>query len=483
MKATSLFGGVQVFNIFIAIIRSKLIAILLGPTGIGINGLLNSTVSLISGITNFGLGTSAVKSIAMAMGSGDEEKIATVVSVLKRLVWITGLLGLVLTVIFSPYLSVLAFGNKDYTIAFIWISITLLLNQISIGQGALLRGMRKLKYMASSALSGSIIGLFVSIPIYYKWGIDGIVPAIILTSIASLIRSWYFANKVKITKVNPTKQETVVLGKEMLIMGFMLSISSLYVLLKSYGIRAFISNSGGVEEVGLYTAGFAMINTYVGMVFSAMGTDYFPRLSGVVKDKIQTNNLINQQAEIALLIITPILVVFLVFIKWIILILYSSEFLGVYQMVQWASIGVFFKTVSWSIGYVFLAKGDNKIFLLNELLSGTITFVFSIIGYQYGGLEGVGIAYFVGFVYHLVQVFLFSSYKYEFKFKKDFWPIFLIQFVFLGLCFIVSKSITDLWLYLTGLLLIIISTYYSILELNKRIGLKELVIKYINKKK
>jgi hypothetical protein len=42
MKATSVWG-VQVFYIVIAIVRSKIIAVLLGPAGMGIVGLLNST--------------------------------------------------------------------------------------------------------------------------------------------------------------------------------------------------------------------------------------------------------------------------------------------------------------------------------------------------------------------------------------------------------------------------------------------------------
>src|SRR5580692_2237549 len=95
MKATSLFGGVQVFNIIISIIRSKFIAILLGPAGMGIAGLLTSTTGLITGVTNFGLGTSAVKNVSAANSTGDNYKISTVISVLRRLVWITGTLGMI----------------------------------------------------------------------------------------------------------------------------------------------------------------------------------------------------------------------------------------------------------------------------------------------------------------------------------------------------------------------------------------------------
>ncbi len=171
VKTTSLFGGVQVFNIIIAIIRSKFIAVLLGPTGMGIAGLLTSTTGLISGLTNFGLGTSAVKNVAEANGTGNNIRVSTIVTVLRRWMWITGLLGAIITIIFSPWLSQLTFGNKDYTLAFIYLSVTLLLNQLSSGQMVVLQGLCKLQSLAKSDLLGSALGLLISIPMYYMWGI------------------------------------------------------------------------------------------------------------------------------------------------------------------------------------------------------------------------------------------------------------------------------------------------------------------------
>ena len=63
LKATSLFGGVQIFNILIQIIRSKFAAVLLGPEGMGVMGLLNSTITMLSSCRNCGLGNSAVRYI------------------------------------------------------------------------------------------------------------------------------------------------------------------------------------------------------------------------------------------------------------------------------------------------------------------------------------------------------------------------------------------------------------------------------------
>ena len=178
MKATSLFGGVQVFNIIIAIVRSKIVAVLLGPAGMGIMGLLTSTTGLVQSLTNFGLGTSAVRDISAANESNDFNRISKITTVFRRLVWITGLLGTTSTLLLSPWLSELTFGNKEYTIAFMWLSASLLLNQLASGQNVILQGTRQLKYLAKANLLGSLIGLLISAPLYYIKGIDGIVPAI-----------------------------------------------------------------------------------------------------------------------------------------------------------------------------------------------------------------------------------------------------------------------------------------------------------------
>src|SRR5690554_4576219 len=116
VKATSLFGGVQLFQIVISVIRSKFVAVLLGPAGMGIVGLLTASTGLVAGLTNFGLGTSAVKNISEANASNDGDRVTIMITVLRRLVWITGFLGALLTLVFSPLLSQFTFGNKEYTL-------------------------------------------------------------------------------------------------------------------------------------------------------------------------------------------------------------------------------------------------------------------------------------------------------------------------------------------------------------------------------
>lgn len=478
MKATSLFGGVQVFNIIIAIIRSKIIAVLLGPAGLGIIGLLTATTKLVSSLTNFGLGTSAVRDIAAANDSGNQNRINKVVMVFRRLVWVTGLLGAGITFISAPWLSQLTFGNKEYTCAFMWVSCSLLFNQLASGQNVLLQGMRKLKYLAKSNMLGSFIGLIISAPLYYYFGVDGIVPAIILTALFLLAITWYFRRKIKIERTVVTPEETILEGKGMLKMGFMLSLSGLITTGTSYIVRIFISNTGSLEDVGLYNAGFAIIGTYVGLVFTAMSTDYYPRLSGVSHDNKKANLLINQQAEIAVLILAPILTVFIILINWVVVVLYSTKFSPVNGMIQLAALGMYFKAASFSIGYVLLAKGASHIFFWSEVVANAYLLLFNILGYKYFGLTGMGFSFLISYIFVLVQVYVIANYKYKFNFTLIFYKIFGIQLTMGVICFAITMFVSTPLVYILGLPFILLSVWYSFKELDKRLNICEILSKF-----
>lgn len=482
MKATSIFGGVQVFQIIINVIRSKFIAVLLGPLGMGISGLLTSTTGFVAALTNFGLSTSAVRDISAAHSTGNETRLATVAKVFRRWVWVTGFLGAVLTAALSPWLSQLTFGNRDYTYAFIWISITLLLKQISDGQSVMLRGMRQIRYMAQASLAGSIIGLFTTIPLYYFYGVDGIVPGIIVTAVTSLILTWYYARKLNIKPIYVSKARTIAEGKGMLKMGFMISLSGLISLGAAYIVRIYISKTGSVDQVGLYNAGFMIINTYVGMVFTAMSTDFYPRLAAVSESNEKSKEVMNQQAEIAILILAPIIIIFLVYINWVVIILYSTKFTPINNMILYAALGMFFKAASFSMSFIFLAKGASKVFFWNELIANINLLGLNLLGYKYFGLKGMGISFMIAYLLYAIQVYFVTQYKYQFSFTPEFYKIFSLQFGLAVTCLVLVKLLSNPYSYIIGSLFIVVSIYFAYKELDKRLQLTDLINKINNKK-
>jgi O-antigen/teichoic acid export membrane protein len=474
-KATSLFGGVQVINILISIVKQKFIAILLGPTGMGISGLYLSATQLIQGLTSMGLSSSAVKDVAEANGTGDFQRISRVVTVLKKLVWITGLLGMIVVIALSPILSKSTFGNYDYTIPFIFLSVTLLFQQLSAGQSVVLQGMRKLKHLAKSGVLGSFLGLIISVPIYYFFGLEGIVPTLILSSITTLLLTWYFSRKIKLEKVSISPKQTFEEGKGMLKMGLVMTLSSILVLGSAYIVRIFIVRIGGTDEVGLYTAGFAIVNGYVGLIFTAMGTDYYPRLAAINKDNDKCKKMINQQAEISILIIVPIIIVFLLISPFIITLLYSNKFLPISEFMKWAMLGMIFKAVSWSISFQFIAKQDMKMFAVNEIIANGYVLILNLLGYYFLGLEGLGVSFALSYFLYLIQVYLVTKFRYKYSFVNSFVKLFSILLFLLVSCFILIYFWKSNFVYIPTIFLTLICFTYSYIELDKRMELTKAI--------
>lgn len=480
-KATSLFGGVQVYQILIDIIKAKFIAILLGPTGVGIQGLYTSATQLIQHLTSFGLSSSAVRNVAEANGSGDKNRVSRVVCTLRRLVWLTGLLGMIVVILFSPILSQTSFGDSAHIIAFIVISVTLLLAQLSAGQKVILQGTRRLKLLAKASAIGATLGLLFSVPLYYWLGVKGIVPNIVISAVTALALTWYYANKVPIDKVSLSTREVFLEGKSMMIMGIAMSISHLLTFASSYVLRASIRVWGGVEAVGLFTAGFLLMNQYTGLVFKAMGTDFYPRLSSVNNDNYKCCRLMNQQGELGMLILAPLLVICIVFIPYVVKILYSEEFLAVDSYIVWSSLGMLFKMASWAISYVFVAKGESKLFMVIETVAAVCTLLLNLIGYKLGGLAGLGISFTISYLIYLLQVYIIARRRYDFEFETSFIRIFIILFLMLGVCILCILIFSALLRYIVGSLLVIVSGLYTLVELNKRLDFKTIISNKIKK--
>ena len=470
-KATSLFGGVQIYQILIQIIKSKFIAVLLGPAGVGVMGLYQSGLQLVQQISSMGLAQSAVRDVSEANGSNDIQRIAKTITVVRKLVWTTGLLGLIIVACCSPLLSKFSFGNYDYTMPFIILSVTLLIDQLSAGQRVVLQGMRRLKDLAKCTAFGATFGLITSVPLYYWLGIDGIVPTLILNSACTLTLSWLYSRKIKVEKVQVTPKQTLEQGKQMLVMGISMSLSGIFSSVVAYAIRGYIQGSGGVEEVGLFQAGFAIMTTYVGMVMNAIATDYYPRLAAINKDNEKCREAVSQQGEIGLMILAPMLTCCLVFMPFVLKILYSDSFLAANEYISWACLGMMLRLAAWVISYLFVAKAESKLFLKLELSANIYYLVFSLIGYHFWGLTGLGMAFALEYVVYFVQCYLIARKRYDFRFSHSFIKCYGIQLLLLIACLAIVMVLDGWMKYTFGSVIIAISCYLGLKGLNQRINL------------
>ena len=311
---------------------------------------------------------------------------------------------------------------------------------------------------------------------------DGIVAVLVLTALLNFIINWFFARKIEVVPVSVTFKETISRGKEMIQLGFLLSINVIFGQITAYLLKLYFNFQHTTESVlGLYIVATTLLLTYVGMVFSAMSTDFYPRLTEVQADNKQVKELVNDQLEIALLLITPLIIVFYFFAPLVVTILYSTEFLNVVVILKWALFAIIIKAIIWPLAFIILAKGEKMLYFKQEIFSDAMNIGFTIVGYHYFGLIGIGLAMAANYIVYGVYVFYTVKQKFSFNFRKNTMGI-ILKSALLGTLAALTVSFIDYPnAYWVLALLSALSVYISYTELNHRVDVKGYLMKIRNK--
>lgn len=416
LKSFSILLVAQLTSILTGVVRTKIIAVFWGPSGVGILGILQTTMDLAFSITNCGISTSAVREIAASENLSEKKAIAII---FKKLSLFTGIVGTLLILCFAPFLSQLTFGDKNFSIAYSILSFYIIIRSINSLHLSILQGFHEIKLYANANVLGAILSLIIIIPIILfckKWGESLLLLSVTVASTtASLIYYSKFSNRnsVKLVQLN-----FGAVSKKLLKTGISLTIGgSILSVIVSLITRTFINTIGSIQDVGLYQAGWTIVNSYVGVFFVVMSTDYYPKLSSVIYNRSSTNKIYNQQILMSMALLLPCLILLILFLPLIVSLLYTKDFTLIIPFVKLSLLGVLFKAISYSISYVFLAKSSIKIYFLTELFSNILFIILNLLLYKYMGLLGMGISYTLGYLITLLIVLYFLK-KVSFVFLR-----------------------------------------------------------------
>jgi O-antigen/teichoic acid export membrane protein len=438
LKYTGIFGGVQGLNILIGLVRNKIVAMLLGPSGMGLSALFGSTVNFISQATNLGISFSAVRHVSELFDHGDEERIAHFVKVVRAWSLLTALFGMLVCIVAGPWLSSSTFSWGDHTLHFIFLAPAVGLLAITGGETAILKGARRLKALAVIQLFSVFAALLISLPVYFYFGESGIVPVIVLMAMFTMhitIRYSYQLYPLRLQGANGILGE----GMEMVRLGVAFVLAGILGSGVEMLIRSYLNLQGDLQAVGLYNAGYMITVTYAGMVFSAMETDYFPRLSAIHNDVATANLTVNRQIEVSVLIVSPMLAMLIVALPMLIPLLYTTDFLPMVPMAQVAVFAMYLKAISLPISYMSLAKGDSLSYLLLETISDVAVVTLIIYGYSHWELFGTGLALSAAYLVDLAVVFTYTRFRYGYRMSSS-----VLQYISIQLPLGVAVYLTTL---------------------------------------
>jgi PST family polysaccharide transporter len=399
-------GGSSLITLGAQIIRTKLVAIFLGPAGLGLMGIFASTTTLVGTVTAMGIPTSSVREIADASGGGDDVRVARAVSAVRWIMVRLGLLGAFLLAVFSAPVSVATFGTADYAGQIAVLSVVIALGAIADGQTAVLQGLRQIGAVAKIAVLAAAANVVIALPILYRWRQDAVVPLLIAGSATGLAASWWYARRIDMARVPMTWRMAMRESRPLLQLGVATMSAAVMASAIAYVVRVTIARHLGFEAAGVYHAATALSGVYCGFILSAMGTDFLPRVSSVATDDRSCNRLVNEQVEVALLLALPGICATLAAAPFIVPLLYSQHFSPATDVLRWQVLGVLLRVASWPLGYLLLAKGKARLYLWTELSYNLLHALLVWVCVRIWGLPGTGIAFFGLYIYYCALMWL-----------------------------------------------------------------------------
>lgn len=455
---------------------------LLGATGVGLISIYQSIVDMIRSVANMGIETSGVRDISSANRLDNKKLVSETVAVFKWWTQGTATLSVLICIVFCYPISIWAFGREDagnHVLSILSLSLCLFFTMLGMGQFSILQGLRRIPEMVKANIIGNAAGLLAAIPLYWQFGLKGIIPSIIVGSIILYIVSSYYSKRVDISKVDIPTRIAFNRGVGMLKLGMFVVSAGICNTASMFVMRSVISLNMDIEAVGLFQSAWTITNVYLALILRSMGSDFYPRLCAVSSSNIRIRKLVNEQTHVILIIASPIIVGMLWASEFILPILYTSGFSEAAGLLRWQVLGTFFKVLSWPLGFILLAKGKGMMFFLSEVFFFALYLVMSYLLFDRYGLNGTGIAYFIAYIFYLLLLFFMAVRICNFKWRRRVFILGGISFLLISLSFYIQHYEHNMVL---GAFLLVGISIWSIFRFNKILRIAS-IAKYFKRKK
>lgn len=431
LKSSSIIGGSEAVNQIIGLLRTKLVAILIGPSGVGLVSLYVSAAGFFGVVSQMGLSQSAVRGVADANGRSDNAEVAQLAHAIRRLCWLTGFLGWIITAVLAVFLSNLTFASTEHAVPIAILGSTILFSSLMGGSVAVINGLRRIGDLAWVQIVTAGWTTLMAVGIYSVYGQEGIIPVIILTGIIQVVVADYYARKIPLQPVTQAWSETFIYAKRLIGMGVAFMYTGILVNISGLVTKALIVRSLEVSAAGLYQAAWNISVLFATFVLGAMGRDFFPRLTECSSDNRRMGVLVNEQMEIAMLLTLPGVVGVMVFADVVMPLLYSSEFSSASTMLPWMLMGVFARSLSWPIGYILMARGEGKLYSLSATIFLVSQIALTWVLLPIFGLVGAAVAFALAEMLQCLLYWLLAKKTAEFRLMKQLVPVFVPSVLFM----------------------------------------------------
>lgn len=465
------------------IIKTKVLALLLGPLGVGVFSLIQNTSNLLLSILPIG----SVGFTKYVSEYYSEEKIEKVNYLFRKLLSQNVLFISIVSaiIVFSPeFLSRLIYSNEEYWKYIIILSILLPLGLFSNFLEGYMKAIRLIGKFVKVSILNSIVSILIFIPLIFFYQLYGALFASAFSFATNIMLCVFILKKHnalpnfrKIEKVEKDVFAKIYsMGLAMLIMVFMQQVTILF-------IRTLIIGKYGIDNLGVYQSIYSISTNYFGLFFATVISYAIPKLSSYKNTEFVIDE-INRILKFFLLLYTPLLIVCFVFRVNIIMLLFSSSFLPATELMIFQLLGELFKAISWVIGLWFIPLALRiKQWFLFEIFFNITYFILAylLVSYYEFGMISVTFSYFLSYlIFALINIW-YIKHVLNFTFKFRSLKILIVSTFFIVLVFVISQYDLRLGVYFFVPLLLIWA--YILINKNEVLQTKYLLLDLLKIKK
>jgi O-antigen/teichoic acid export membrane protein len=397
--------------ILFAVGKSKVAAELLSVEGIGLIFTLSSAIGIIGTISNFGLATLATRDISLLFKK-DKNLFLKEISLYNILSFTTGIIGLLLIIIFHRQIGFFSFGNSEYNLYIILLCVLPLLSQYNTSQFSVLQASQNFTYLTKSNILSSFFVFISAITLYYFLRQDGIPLVIIITAIFPVLFNTLFIKKLNYKRVKISYsliyERFILLVKR----GSFISLSYSLPNITIYLITIFLIKEEGLIASGLFACAYTIMSNFNNLLVSTLNPEFLSRISNQ-NNVVKISEHINNQIKLVINIISPLLILLIFSSSFLIILFYNNDFILSNNVLILLLLSAVFKSLLWVLNYIYIVMKNESFFFYIEMTLSLFIVLFVYTFYSTFDLETLGIA----FLGSYFLVFLFSSLIIFIKYK------------------------------------------------------------------
>jgi len=417
LKILSLNSLVIGLRLIISIVIQKLLAEMVGASGIAKIGQLRNLMVILTSTSSFGIFNGVVKY------TSELKKEQALLSKFFSTAFIFSILGTFISAsilfIFSSWISIQLFGSD--TFEFVVRIVALVVPAISLNRifSGVVNGLSAYKQYVKIELIAYLISSILLLYGLFNYNIDGVLIAIAIAPLVQLLVLFYVFGSVLKTQL---KFKGLSLHspftKALLTFAAMSFISTVLINYIEIDIRSQITNEISSNQAGYWTAMLFISKNY--MVFSTgLFTLYvIPRFAEIYSTHDFKKEVFYIYKTILPLFAIGMIVIY-TFRMLIIDVVYPG-FLGMEPLFKWQLSADFVRLSAMVLAHQFLAKKMLISYIITEFVSVILFYVFSKILVEPYGIEGIVMAHLFRYIIYFIVVII--AIWYHFKKQKNLYP-------------------------------------------------------------